>query len=122
MHDLTHLLGGAAGNSLACVSAALPCPSLPEERQVAEAQDHRTRHRDTSPSLASDGERCVLPCFANYPACHSPLPSCVLPCFAACLASHFPLFSFRQQAWHLVQACLRSFSWWVMCIAAFFCL
>ena len=63
MHDLAHLLGGAAGNSLACVSAALPCPSLPEERQVAEAQDHRTRHRDTSPSSGTNSKPALYPSF-----------------------------------------------------------
>lgn len=61
MHDLAHLLVGAAGNSLACVSAALPCPSLPEERQVAEAQDHRTRHRDTSPSSDTSSKPILYP-------------------------------------------------------------
>ncbi|KAL3159412.1 hypothetical protein ABBQ38_009842 [Trebouxia sp. C0009 RCD-2024] len=53
MHDLTSLLSGAAHCSLGAVSAALPCPGLPEERQLAEARDHRTRHRPDSPSSRS---------------------------------------------------------------------
>ena len=56
MHDLTCLLSGAAHCSLAAVSAALPCPGLPEERQLAEAHDHRTRHRPDSPSSRSQSE------------------------------------------------------------------
>lgn len=56
MHDLTCLLSGAAHCSLGAVSAALPCPGLPEERQLAEARDHRTRHRPDSPSSRSQSE------------------------------------------------------------------
>lgn len=56
MHDLTCLLNGAAQCSLATVSAALPCPGLPEERHLAEAQDHRTRHRPDSPSSRSNSK------------------------------------------------------------------
>lgn len=56
MHDLTSLLSGAAHCSLGAVSAALPCPGLPEERQLAEARDHRTRHRPDSPSSRSQSE------------------------------------------------------------------
>lgn len=51
MHDLACLLNGAAHCSLAAVSAALPCPALPDERHLAEARDLRTRHRADSPSL-----------------------------------------------------------------------
>ncbi len=60
MHDLTCLLNGAAQCSLAAVSAALPCPGLPDERHLAEARDHRTRHRAASPSSRPDSES---PCF-----------------------------------------------------------
>ena len=56
MHDLTCMLSGAAHCSLGAVSAALPCPGLPEERQLAEAQDHRTQHRPDSPSSRSQSE------------------------------------------------------------------
>ena len=56
MHDLTSLLSGAAHCSLGAVSAALPCPGLPQERQLAEARDHRTRHRPDSPSSRFQSE------------------------------------------------------------------
>lgn len=56
MHDLACLLSGAAHCSLGALSAALPCPGLPQERQLAEARDHRTRHRPDSPSSRSQSE------------------------------------------------------------------
>ena len=64
MHDLTCLLNGAALCSLAAVSAAVPCPGLPDERHLAEARDHRTRHRPDSPSSRPNSKH-------HHPCCWS---------------------------------------------------